>query len=162
VSATDLATAVAAGQEGLRATLAELGRLSPLDAHGAEAAYVMIRQLYEHDQLDRASRYLQVLVSLRPGEGRYWFAWGLCLKRQERYEDALGALQTAALLGHDDGQTSLKIAECELRSGAPAEADRTLAGMIERCRDQPQAAEAVRRGLALRRLLAGGKLREPD
>lgn len=159
MSATELANNGAPSLDSpddVRSALAGLGQLSPLDAKGAEAVYVVIRQLYEHDHFERACSFLQILVSLQPGEARYWFAWGMCLKRLERYEEAVTVLQAAAFLGHDDGQTSLQIAECQLRSGAPANADQTLADLVERCSDQTQAGEAVRRAMALRRLLAKG------
>ena len=88
--------------------------------------------LYHGRRFDEAIDQFHKAVELEPGWDQLYFGLGQTLVQQQRHEEAIAALCTAARMGPGDAFTEAALAYAFGRAGRTIEAEHTLARLTEK------------------------------
>ncbi|MBH23113.1 MAG: hypothetical protein CMH57_01380 [Myxococcales bacterium] len=96
-------------------------------------AHDMLGQIYfsKFDQPDRAITHFEAATKHAPEKTAYWYRYGHCLLRMERYPEAEAALNKAVELEPKHGEALYRLAVLSERKGEPVKAAERYGRSIE-------------------------------
>ena len=118
-----------------------------------EAMYALAHGQLQNGRFEQAETMFRFLCLNDHLSHKYWLAMGICLKEQEKFEEAVNALGVAGLLNMEDPRAAFAAAECHVRLGNRTESVAALESAISFAGDKPEFAATRQRAEMMLKVL---------